>query len=380
MPIGQLRHLFDVPDEIAYFNTAYNAPLLRASREALEQAAGAKSRPWERTAENFFEDAEMLRTLCASLFDSVADNFAIVPAASYGISTAARVLEPRLQPGEAILLLEQEFPSNVLPWRRVAAERGARIITVARPTDGNWTAAVLHQIDKSVRIAALSACHWTDGAALELAAIGESCRSNDTILVLDVTQSLGAMPLDLAAIRPDFMVAAGYKWLLCPYGFSLLYVDPRWHGERPLEEGWLARTNAYEFSRLADYSDEYRAGARRFDVGETCVTTVLPGAIAALEQLNQWGIAAIRDHLAEITGRITQAIEPLGYEIIARDHRSAHIVGVACPKDAKTMLARLQARNVYVSQRSNAIRIAPHLHISEANIDALVAALGSLAG
>ena len=198
MPNLSCRALFDIPDDVAYFNTAYNAPLLRASRDALVCAAGAKLRPWERAPADFFADAETLRGVSAALFGTAAENFAIVPAASYGISTAARILEPRLQAGDHILVAAQEFPSNIFPWQRIAAERGAAIRTAGRPVDGDWTRAVLAALDPSVRIAALSACHWTDGATFDLVAIGAACRANGTVLVLDVTQSLGAAPLDLA--------------------------------------------------------------------------------------------------------------------------------------------------------------------------------------
>lgn len=375
MPNLSCRALFDIPDDVAYFNTAYNAPLLRASRDALVCAAGAKLRPWERAPADFFADAETLRGVSAALFGTAAENFAIVPAASYGISTAARILEPRLQAGDHILVAAQEFPSNIFPWQRIAAERGAAIRTAGRPVDGDWTRAVLAALDPSVRIAALSACHWTDGATFDLVAIGAACRANGTVLVLDVTQSLGAAPLDLAAVRPDFMVAAGYKWLLCPYGFSLLYVDPRWHGERPLEESWLARSNAQDFTRLADYCAEYRAGARRYDVGETCVTTVLPGAIAALRQIEQWGIAGIVARLGAITDRIAAAVAPLGYEILAPHFRSRHILGLSVAGDPQDLIGLLRARNIHVSQRGDAIRIAPHLHVTDSDVDRLIEAL-----
>lgn len=375
MPNLSCRALFDIPDDVAYFNTAYNAPLLRASRDALVCAAGAKLRPWERAPADFFADAETLRDVSAALFGTAAENFAIVPAASYGISTAARILEPRLQAGDHILVAAQEFPSNIFPWQRIAAERGAAIRTAGRPVDGDWTRAVLAALDPSVRIAALSACHWTDGATFDLVAIGAACRANGTVLVLDVTQSLGAAPLDLAAVRPDFMVAAGYKWLLCPYGFSLLYVDPRWHGERPLEESWLARSNAQDFTRLADYCAEYRAGARRYDVGETCVTTVLPGAIAALRQIEQWGIAGIEARLGAITDRIAAAVAPLGYEILAPHFRSRHILGLSVAGDPQDLIGLLRARNIHVSQRGDAIRIAPHLHVTDSDVDRLIEAL-----
>ncbi len=95
--------------------------------------------------------------------------------------------------------------------------------------------------------------------------------------MVDATQSLGAMPFSVDQIKPDFLVAAGYKWLLCPYGFSLMFVAEKWRDSRPLEESWQARENAEDFASLVNYSGKYMAGARRFDVGEKCTPTILPG-------------------------------------------------------------------------------------------------------
>src|SRR5512144_1805300 len=130
LTLGSQRPLFDIPDGVAYFNTAYNSPLLNASRERLFAAAAAKSHPWERPAADFFDDSERVRDLAAALFGGDADGYAIVPAASYGVNTAARAIEPRLRPGDRIVVLDEEFPSNVLPWRRIAKETGAVVVTV----------------------------------------------------------------------------------------------------------------------------------------------------------------------------------------------------------------------------------------------------------
>jgi len=290
--IGSQRRLFDIPEGVAYFNTAYSGPQLNASRDRLFLAAGAKSHPWDRLPADFFDDAERVRVLAGDLFGGGADGWAVIPAASYGVSTAARVLEPTLKSGDRILVMSDEFPSNVLPWLSTARARGCEVITTA-PVDGDWTTAVVAAVRPGVRVVAACHCHWTNGAGIDLAAVGAACRAVGAALVLDVTQSLGAAPLDLAAVDPDFLVAAGYKWLLSPYGMGLMYVAPRWRGARPLEETWLARDGADDFASLVHTSDRYRPGARRFDGGETCVTTVLPGAIAALEQLSHWGVARV---------------------------------------------------------------------------------------
>ena len=374
--IGSQRTLFDIPEGVAYFNTASNSPQLNASRARLLDAAGVKSRPWERQPSDFFADAESVRRLAAELFGADSDAWAIIPAASYGLSTAARAIEPTLKPGDRILVMANEFPSNVLPWRRMAAHAGAAVTTVAAPADGDWTAAMRGVIRPGVRVVALSHCHWTNGALLDLIEISAACRQIGALLVLDVTQSLGAMPLDLASVDPDFMVAAGYKWLLCPYGFGLMYVAPRWREARPLEETWLARKGAEDFATLVNTSDVYRPGARRFDVGETCVTTILPGAIAALEQLRAWGIARIAASLGAIAARIAPELEALGFAVLPASRRAPHLFGATLPNGHDQDVAgRLREQGVFVSRRGQSIRFAPHLHVTEADLAQLTAAL-----
>jgi selenocysteine lyase/cysteine desulfurase len=381
LAIGSQRALFDVPSGVAYFNTAYNSPLLNASRARLVEGAAAKSHPWERPAADFFDDAERLRELAAGLFGADADGYAVIPAASYGLSTAARAIEPTLQAGDRILLLDEEFPSNVLPWRRVAQQTGAEIVTVPTPADGDWTAATLARIVPGVRVAALANCHWTNGAKLDLVAIGAACREVGAALVLDITQSWGAMPFDLAAVRPDFAVAAGYKWLFCPYGVSLMYVAPAWRDARPLEETWLARHGAENFAGLVNYSDTYMPGARRFDVGEKCTATLLPGAIAALEQLQAWSIAEVADAVGAINGRIQEKLEALGFSLPPPAQRCPHMFGARIPERfTGDLVGALRERRVFISQRGAAVRFAPHLHVTEADIEQLFAALDQVLG
>jgi len=272
-------------------------------------------------------------------------------------------------------VLDEEFPSNVLPWRRVALETGAAIATVPTPADGDWTTAVLAVIAQGARVAALSPCHWTNGARLDLVAIGAACRAAGATLVLDATQALGAMPFDVAAVQPDFLVAAGYKWLLCPYGVGLMYVAPAWRDARPLEETWLARVNAADFTALVDYSDTYMPGARRFDAGEKC-TALLPGAIAALEQLQAWGGSNVAQVLGQINDRIASRLEAIGFALPPPSQRCPHMVGARLPPGfAGDFVGSLRAQHVFISQRGSSVRIAPHLHVTEADVDQLVAAV-----
>jgi selenocysteine lyase/cysteine desulfurase len=170
-------------------------------------------------------------------------------------------------------------------------------------------------------------------------------------------------------------VSAGYKWLLCPYGVGLMYVAPAWRDARPLEETWLARVNAADFTALVDYSDTYMPGARRFDVGEKC-TAMLPGAITALEQLQAWGVANVAGVLGQINDRIASRLEALGFALPPSSQRCPHIVGAHLPQGfAGDVVGCLRAQHVFISQRGSSIRVAPHLHVTETDIEQLFAAL-----
>lgn len=375
--ITSQRHLFDIPDEIAYFNCAYNSPQLNESLNRLLFGVRTKSHPWERTSASFFDDAEKIRSLSSSIFGGDADGYAVVPAASYGLSTAARAVEPHLKSGDRILVIAEEFPSNVLPWKRTAQEVGAVLETVPSPEHGDWTQAILDRVCRGVKVVAVSTCHWTNGAYIDLRPIGNACRDMGSILVVDATQSLGAMPFPLAEVKPDFLVAAGYKWLLCPYGFSLLYVSEQWRNARPLEETWLARDNAEDFTALIKYSDTYMPGARRFDVGEKCTASILPGAIAALEQILEWGVENIAASLSKVNSTIAAHLEQLGFSLPEEAQRCPHMFGAQLPvTHTGNMVAELKKTNIYISQRGNSIRFAPHLHVSNHDVNRLIEALG----
>jgi len=372
----EARSLFDLPEGVVYLNCAGNSPQLKASTCALVQGAQDKAHPWNRKPEHFFNLAEQIRTVASGAFGGVADNYCVIPAASYGISTAARIIESEITPGQKIVLMEEEFPSNVLPWRRVSKESGAEIVTVARPDDHNWTKAFIEAIDKKTKVVALSACHWTDGTIVDLMQIKQKCLEVGAALVVDATQMLGAHPIDIENLDPDFLVASGYKWLLSPYGFSLMYVSERQWDKRPLEETWLARENAEDFSGLVKYNDNYLPGSRRYDVGEKNTITVLPGAVEALEQIKHWGVEKISAQLQMINQKISERLEEYGFILPPEKFRSPHMFGaLTTEKHHPDLVARLSHENIFVSQRGKSIRFSPHLYIDQNNLEKLFQSL-----
>src|ERR1039457_2308944 len=158
------RHLFDIPDDVAYLNCAYMSPLMKPVIEAGTVALTRKAHPWEITPEKFFTGADEFRAIAAQFVGCSPDCIAIVPSASYGIATAAQNLP--VAKGQSILVLEEQFPSNYYAWQRRAEATGATLKVVPWPADNDWTAAVLEFLTSEVAIAALPHVHWTSGGML----------------------------------------------------------------------------------------------------------------------------------------------------------------------------------------------------------------------
>ncbi|MDH3695610.1 MAG: aminotransferase class V-fold PLP-dependent enzyme, partial [Gammaproteobacteria bacterium] len=242
------RHRFDIPDDVTYLNCAYISPLMDTVQRAIHGGMALEAQPWRITPEEFFAPVEKARSLFAQLINATSDDVAIVPAASYGVATAA--LNLPIAAGQQIVLLQDQYPSNVYSWRELEKSQYVRLRIVERLNDGDWTRAVLATINDKTAFAAIPNCHWMDGALLDLIAIRDRLNEVGAGFVLDVSQSLGALPLDVQILQPDFLVCSGYKWLMCPYTVSFLYVHPKWHNGKSLEQSPHNRVNGPDFPRM----------------------------------------------------------------------------------------------------------------------------------
>lgn len=370
MNLGNQRELFEIPEGVTYLNCAYMSPQLEAVRKAGQEAVERKSRPWDITPKDFFEGPETARALFAELVGGEADGVAIVPSVSYGMAVAANNIP--VEAGQDILVLEEQFPSNVYPWRELAKRARARLVAVPRPADYDWTSAILEHLDQRCAVVAVPNCHWTDGSFVDLARVGERAREVGAAFVVDGIQSLGAHPLDVKAVRPDFLVTSSYKWLLGPYGFGFMYVGEAYREGKPIEQNWINRRGSEDFSRLVEYEDAYAAGARRFDVGEKSNFVLLPMAIAALRRILNWGVENIAETLSDLTALVENETRNAGMEAVPTGRRAGHMIGVKLDPEAPAdIAARLAKNNVFVSVRGRNLRVAPHLYNTEADIQRL---------
>ena len=240
---------------------------------------------------------------------------------------------------------------------------------VDRPQKGHWSDHIIDAIDSKCAVTALPGVHWTDGYRFNLEAISNRCRESGSALVLDLTQSLGVMPFSVKQTDVDFIAVASYKWLLGPLGLSFLYVNPRHHGGKPIEQGWLSRAGSDDFSRLVQYTDQFQPGARRFDSGQRTNNALIAQATTALEQVLDWSIPGIEHFLSDLTRLIALKAGQRGLVCTPESVRAPHLLGIELPEDRIVSLAAALADNrVYVSIRGNKLRLAPYLYNSERDV------------
>ena len=378
MPLENQRHLFDMEDGVTYLNNASYTPLPTATYEAGLAGLARKYRPWAMDGKAPPAEAERLRGLFAGLVGAQARDIAIVSSTSYGVAVMAKNLP--VEAGQEIVMITDQFPSNVFSWRYLAEEAGASLRIAPRPADGDWTPNVLDAIGPNTAIAALPPCHWADGTKLDLVAIGEKCREVGAALCIDATQAAGAMPMDMAEIQPDFMVTSAYKWLLCPYTLAFLYTAPHRQTGVPLEQHRWNMADIQAEATEVEYPEQFATGGVRFDMGERNNFINMPMAVASLEQLTEWTPAAIQETLSGLTSLAAELARARGWAVVPDGNRIGHFIGVRPTTQPPVDIgAKMKDRGIHISLRGgNSIRIAPYLFNSDADIHRTFEALDDL--
>ena len=361
------RELFEVPRDIAYLNNGSYTPLPRPVREAGERGVAEKSTPWTMDEAAIRARAEAVRAAAGRVIGAGADDIALVGSVAYGVATAAANLP--VERGTRILLIEGEFPSQSLAWARLAAERGAMLDVVARPDDGDWTAALEQRISAPgqgpVGIAALTPLVWTDGSLIDLERLVPGLRAQGAAIVVDATQAAGMLPLDVGRLGADFVAFPTYKWLLGPYTLAFLYVAPWRQDGAPLEQHGNNHVGGSQ--PFGGTLPDLIGSARRFDMGERFNPVTLPMALAGMEVLESWGRELVAERVRGVTRRLAEVAADAGMEPVAERFRAPHILGLNVP-DAAEVVRRWAARGVYAAERGGKVRLGVHVFNDEGDV------------
>jgi selenocysteine lyase/cysteine desulfurase len=368
------RSKFTLPTNSIYLNCAYMSPLLKTVEKAGIEGMKRKRNPSSIHVSDFFENTEKLRGEFAKLINASEKNrIVIIPSVSYGMANVVNNLGTDERSN--IIVAAEQFPSNYYPWHKFGTERGVEIKTISPPSilDGRgkiWNERILNAIDSNTKLVALGHVHWADGTLFALKEIRKRTREVGALLVIDGTQSVGALPFDVEEIQPDALVCGAYKWLMGPYSLGLAYYGEYFDEGKPIEENWINRLNSENFAGLVNYQERYQPGALRYEVGEHSNFILVPMLLAALKQINLWKPKNIQHYCSVISRKAIGQLRENGFWIENEKNRGHHLFGIRLPEqvDREKLAKRLKSNNISVSFRGDAIRVSPNVYNTEAEM------------
>ncbi len=354
------------------------SPLLKRVELAGIKAIKAKRHPSLISGNDFFTDTNLLREEFAQLINvNDPTRIVVIPSVSYGLANVVNNL--KVNSTENIIVAAEQFPSNYYPWHRLSQDTGMKIKIVQPPSrlvdrGKRWNEMLLEAIDKNTKAVALGHVHWADGTKFDLKAIRKRTKDVGALLVIDGTQSVGALPFDVSIFQPDALICGGYKWLMGPYSLGLAYYGEYFNEGKPIEENWINRMNSEDFAGLVNYQNEYQPGALRYEVGEHSNFILVPMLLEAIKQINAWNPENIQNYCAKISRLPIEKLRGAGFWIEDEPFRGHHLFGIRLPKT--TWIDRikntLKKNNISVSFRGDSIRVSPHVYNEEADLMKLV--------
>ena len=358
---------FNIPADVSYLNVAYMSPILKKTEAAGLEGVSRKTQPWNIGGDDFFTPVAQLKPSFAKLINcQEPERIALIPSVSFGIANVVKNIQA--DASNNIIIADEQFPSNYYSWKRLANETGAEIKTIlAPPTTEHraelWNHRILQAINDNTVAVAMGHVHWADGTLFDLEAIRKKCKRHNALLIIDGTQSVGALPFDVEKIQPDALICASYKWLFGPYNFGFAYYGEKFDNGIPIEENWINRKDSDNFAGLVNFQSEYRPLAGRYMMGEQSNFINIPMAQTALNQLNEWGVEQISAYTQQLTHGAVQNLKDLGCQIEEDKYRCGHLFGVRLAEgmDMDVLKNHFSNNKIYVSQRGNAIRISTHL-------------------
>jgi selenocysteine lyase/cysteine desulfurase len=379
------KHLFQLPDSVHYLNCGYMSPLLISVEAAGIKAMQQKRNPLNITAADFFTEAILTRELFGQLVNCSPSQVAIIPSASYGLQAAVNNLPA--DKGTFAITVADEFPSGYYSIESWCRKNNKALLTI-KPSENtagrgiSWNEKILEAINRDTTAVVISSIHWMDGTIFNLEAIGKRCKENGAMLIVDGTQSVGALPIDVKACNIDVLVCAAYKWLMGPYSTGLAYYSACFNDGTPLEETWLNRDNAHDFSKLTSYTGNYTSGAFRYNMGAFSNFIQLPMLHAALTQIIAWKPEHIQAYCNQLIQPLITFLQENNFHVEEEHCRAKHLFGFTLPDsfDKEDLLKALQQKNISVSARGNAVRVSTHLFNTGEDIALFIEALQHFMG
>lgn len=374
---GEIQSGFPVNDHLIWLNNCGTTPLGNPIRKAVDLWLDEYQRRGS-AAEGFSYvgvKASIYHRL-QKLLGAQPGEFALMHHTAEGMNFISHGLA--LRPGDEILLLENEYPSNVYPWEHWR-EKGVGLRTVPmteRP--GDFAAAFALAAGPKVKLASLSAVHWCTGMPLPLETIGRICAERGITFVVDGSQGVGLVDLDVKACGIHYMAFSAWKWLLGPLGLGVLYVaQDRLEALKPVFKGTESVPQDNEY---LPYKQGWKPTADRFVVSTGSMTDWIyfDASLAFLEGI---GFARARGRIRELAHRLSDGLRTAGFRLASDGFPGLETGIVAASRaglDPGRAVLALKERNIIAANRLGRIRFAPHVYNSESQIDQAIEAMARL--
>ena len=362
-------------DDATYLNTAAHAAIPRVALRAVQTSIEANKFPHHVEDAVFFEAPVRIRTSLSKIIGAKPEEIALTTGASTGVVAVAHLLT--WQPGDEVITAKGEFPLQYATWKPMEERAGVKFKIVV-PRDRFITADdLIAAITPRTRVVSVSHVRYDDGSLLDAARVAAACHAQGALLLLDVSQSCGAVPMDVHEIGADFLVAAGYKWLLSPYGTGFFWAK-REHLNMALPGPfyWTAQ-GTDSFFELNFVDPKPSTGAKRWDAAEaaTYFNFNLAAMNASADFVLRFGPELVLEHNRRLIERL---FESLPDDCVpASPLESAQRGPYGCftariPEKTAELYQKLQREKIIVSLREGKIRVSPHLFNSERDIDRLI--------
>ena len=370
---------FPINRHLVWLNNAGTSSLATPVRNALEGFLDGYAREGIITGgKDYREVKSSIYSHLAALFHADPGEFALIHNTAEGMSMLSHGFD--LSPGDEILILENEYPSNVYPWEHWR-EKGVLLRTI--PCSGGPEAFLedfREALGPRTRVAALSAVHWCTGMTLPLSEVGKLCAGQDIEFVVDGSQGVGRLDLDLSALGIGYMAFSTWKWLLGPLGLGVLFVSKdRLERLRPVFKG---TGSVVEDLRYLPYQTSLKPTADRFaySTGSLIDWVYLEASFAYLAGL---GFPRVRERIRDLDLHLTQGLRGLGFTVLADGFggQASGMVLAFRPDpgwDAGRAVQSLKKKGIIAAERLGRLRLSPHVYNSHAQLDRALAELAGL--
>ena len=363
---------------VTYLNLAGQSPVPKVAIKALQTAIEWKKFPQRIPDEAFFDVPNRVRASIAKLIGGQPDEIALTTGASTGMAAVAYGLE--WKPGDEVITASGEFPLQYTTWRPMEEREGIQLRVVQPEGAFHRAEDFIAALTPRTRLVSVSHVRFDNGTMIDAAKLAEACHRQGALLLLDVSQSCGAVPIDVAQLGADFLVSAGYKWLLGPFGTGFFWAKREHIAKmRPGPFYWMAMEGVNNFADLATALPRPAPAARRWDAAEPSNFYNLAALDASLELVLRAGAETVAEHNHKLIEQLFARL-PMDRCVAASPAERGRRGPYGCfqartPGRTKELYEKLREKDVITSLREGKIRVSPYLYNNERDIDRLVSVI-----